>query len=314
MLALVMSGAANFGAMQVGALKALSKRMPWPKIAVGTSAGSLNAVFLASDPSDAGLGKLAEAWREVQKADVGVPNLLKSVRRVLTKQESLISSDPLAVFLRRQLPQEVKTFGELAALHGVHAYAVAVWMETGRLVAFGQQADDTLIDGLMASTAVPPYYPPWEVGGKRYLDGGVISKLPVEVAVELGATQIIALDVCYAMGRLEAASGVLGVGGYSLSLMMEEQASREVERVRNKGVPVERIRLLAPEGISFWDYLHPDFLIDRGEVIANDYLRDHPLKIHTPATLALMRLASRFRVRGSRKMVLAKSGDHSEAT
>lgn len=293
MLALVLSGAANFGAMQVGALKALSGRMPTPEIIVGTSAGSLNAVILAADPTPRGLDQLAEAWREVKSADVGVPNLLTSVRRVLAKQESLISSDPLAAFLKRKLPPGVSTFGELSHLRGIRAYAAAVAVETGRLVAFGVRSDDTLIDGLMASTAVPPYYPPWEVDGKRYLDGGVISKLPVEMAVAMGATQIIALDVCYAMGRLEAARGILGVGGYSLSLMMETQATHEAERIRARGVPVEHIRLLVPEGVSFWDYLHPEALIELGAQIARDRLRESPLQVYSPIQLALRRLRAR---------------------
>ena len=47
----------------------------------------------------------------------------------------------------------------------------------------------------MASTALTPLHPPWEVNGERYVDGGTVTPLPLRVALERGATDIWALHL-----------------------------------------------------------------------------------------------------------------------
>jgi NTE family protein len=280
--------------MQAGALIAIHELLGPPEMVVGTSAGSLNAVFYATEPSAKGLTLLKRAWREVKDSDVGVPSLLTSVRRLLAKQESLVSSKPLAAFLRSQLPPNVETFEQLYALHGIRTYAVAVCMESGKLRIFGQSGDDLVTDGLMSSTAIPPYYPPWNVEGLRYLDGGVYSKLPVEVAVEMGATQILAIDVCNAMGKLEATNNLLGIISYSTTMMIEEATERELRRVQQKGVPIYRIQLYAPEEVEFWDYRQARFLLEEGRKRTEQVFNLQPPRIYTRTGLWFMRVLARL--------------------
>ncbi len=72
-------------------------------------------------------------------------------------------------------------------------YTVAARYDDGALRIFGDDANDRILDGLMTSIAMPPFYPPWEVDGVLYLDGGVTSHLPVQAAVARGADEIFAL-------------------------------------------------------------------------------------------------------------------------
>ncbi len=297
MLALVMSGAGNFGAMQVGALEVLLETGFRPQLVVGTSAGALNAVSFASDPTLEGLHRLSESWREVGEEQVGMPSLFTSIRRLITRQDSLIDSQALAKFMKQRLPQDVDTFGKLAAVHGVRAYVVAVCMETGRLVVFGDREEDGVLDGVMASTAIPPYFPPWEAGGKRYLDGGVLSKLPLRAAIERGATQIVALDISYPFGTLEGAHGMIGISGYALSLMMEYLKETEAEWATTDGCPIYLIDLSVPGEMEFWDYGQPELLHLRGRELARKKLDSEPLIILPEWRLWLERVAGKLRKR-----------------
>jgi NTE family protein len=279
MLAIVLSGAANFGAMQAGALEVLLQNGMQPEMLVGSSAGALNAIYLGTDPSMQGVKNLQDVWRAAGPEQVGVPKPFIILRRMVVRQDGLVDSNPLAMFLEEHLPADLKTFGALREKTGVHAYAVAVNMHSARLHVFGDDLEDQLLDGAMGSSAVPPYFPPWIADGERYLDGGVYTKLPLMAAIARGATRIVALDVTYAMGTRSTAEGTVGVSGYALSLMVEAQTALEIEWARLTGAELHVIQLLAPPEVPFWDYAQADRLIDRGRRLAMQALEDRPLKL-----------------------------------
>ncbi len=291
MIAIVMSGAANFGAVQAGALELLIKAGVKPGLIVGSSAGALNAIYLAADPSLQQVQKLQDMWRAAGPDQVGVPKAFIALRRIVQQKDGLIDSSRLAGFLETNLPAGVKTFGDLKARSGIKAFVAAVEVDSGFLRIFGDDPSDKLLDGAMASSAVPPYFPPWPVGGQRYLDGGVYAKLPLCVAIERGATQIIALDVTYPMGSAANAHGVVGVSGYSLSLMIQAQTAYEVAWAETTGVPIRLIQLEAPSQVPFWDYTQADYLITRGRELAAAELELEPWKPASPLT----RIFNRFK-------------------
>ena len=291
MIAIVMSGAANYGAMQAGALEIVMQSGVKPRMLVGSSAGALNAIFLAADPSAARVRELQDMWRAAGPHEVGVPKPFIALRRMVQKKDGLIDNTRLAQFLDERLPSGIRTFVELEELKGIEAYVTAVDIDRGAMRVFGDDPDDHLLDGAMASSAVPPFFPPWKVGERRYLDGGVYAKLPLCVAIERGATQIIALDVSYSMGSALDAHSVLGVSGYSLSLMIQAQTAYELAWARMTGVPIRMITLQAPSEVPFWDYTKADFLIDRGRALAVADFEEKPLK---PVS-GLSRAINRFR-------------------
>lgn len=279
MIAFVLSGAANFGALQAGALEVLLEHGITPEMVVGSSAGALNAIHLAYEPTPAGVSTIQDLWRQAGPDEVGVPKAFAAIRNLARKRDSLVENSPLVAFLKHVLPQGVDTFGQLSAISGVRAFVVAVEMESGSMRVFGDDDDDQLLDGAMASTAIPPYFPPWEVSGKRYLDGGIYSKLPLNAAIERGATQIIGIDVSYAMGSLNDARGVMGISGYALSLMVERQTASEIAWSRMKGGELHILRLEAPVDIPFWDYSQADRMIEIGREEAGKALEDGPIHV-----------------------------------
>ena len=297
MLAFVFSGAANFGAMQAGAVEPLLARGVRPDVTVGSSAGSLNSIYLAANPTIEGGRMLQELWRKAGPGEVGVPSPLVSLRRLVTGAESLVDNRSLHDFLSHHLSPLANTFGELAEISGTRAYAVAVELESALERVFGDKDEDELIDGAMASCAVPPYYPPWVCDGKRYLDGGLVAKLPVATAIARGATEIIAFDVRYAMGTLQTASNVLGIGGYSISIMVEAQTKAELALASRHGVPIRTFALLAPHDISFWDYTRADDLILAGKEAIMTELEQRPWEQKNPFLIRIRKVLDEVRTR-----------------
>ncbi len=147
-----------FGAWQAGAWSALAPFFQ-PDLVVGASVGSLNGYTIAAGWSPE---ELCEFWRHPNLA-LGFGHLPKTI-------EALIAVRPLqteyAAVLVDPLRMKPRTFSgpEITWRH------------------------------LAASCAVPGMLPPRRIGGRWYLDGGLLNPLPVWAAIELGATRIIALQ------------------------------------------------------------------------------------------------------------------------
>jgi len=307
MLALVMSGAANFGAMQAGALEVLLEQGLMPRMVVGSSAGALNAIYLGARPSLEGVQELQDTWRRAGPDQVGVPKPFVALRRIVSGKDGLLASEALAAFLRENLPRGMDTFGELTAKTGIRAYAVAVGMRSGKMRVFGDDPQDRLLDGAMASTAVPPYFPPWPVGDERYLDGGVFAKLPLTAAIERGATRIVGLNVGFSMGSNATAKGILGISGYALSLMVEAQRAYEECWARRLGAALRVIELPAPIEVSFWDYGQADRLISLGRELARQALAAEPLRLGPGWRARLRRALKRGALHTAHQLTLPES-------
>ena len=84
MIAFVFSVGGSRGAMEAGGVKAFYEAGIRPDIVVGSSAGAMNAAFLATDPSPGGGERLCNIWRNLQNKDVVPGSLLTKAWRVLT--------------------------------------------------------------------------------------------------------------------------------------------------------------------------------------------------------------------------------------
>jgi NTE family protein len=272
MRAFVLSGGANYGAQQVGALEVLLEHGFQPDMVMGVSAGALNAAWLAMHPTLEGVQELARIWREDAATSVPPVAPLAALLRLIGGKDSLLPNDSLLQFLRRW-PFAESTFGEFVQ---PRLYTVAASYDTGALRIFGDDPNDRLLDGLMSSTAMPPFYPPWEVDGVLYLDGGVTSHLPLQAAVDRGADEIYALRNGHGFtpGPLPAQRNVLSVGGQAVSLLVHRQAQLEIEAVqRDRSVRLHLIDIHTQDAPSLWDFTRAAELIAAGRRIAEEYLK-----------------------------------------
>jgi NTE family protein len=242
-LGLVLSGGGARAAYQVGVLRILAREFPEavPDILTGVSAGGINAAFLAARPETypQKIDELAEMWsnlriEEVFRVDVqnlGWRALRWSGRLVsggkspLPPAKSLVDTKPLREVLQREF------HASDGAIEGINDSLRDGWLRafaltassytTGQSITWVQTREDCVmpawerplrkstmcsvrIDHVMASAALPFFFPAIEVDGAWYGDGGIRLTQPLSPAIHLGARKIIAVTTRYAKTREEA--------------------------------------------------------------------------------------------------------------
>lgn len=188
--AFVLGGGGPLGAHEVGMLQALIERDVQPDLVIGTSIGAINGAMLAADPSAATVQRMTEIWTGIQDTDVFGGSFYTKVQTLVRTRTALTSNASLQRLLRQHLP--VTHFEDLQ----VPFQCVAASIEAAQARYFDS---GPLIPAIMASSAVPGLFPPVEIDGEHFFDGGLVDSIPLGRAVELGAREIYVLQV----GRVE---------------------------------------------------------------------------------------------------------------
>jgi NTE family protein len=269
MIAFVLSGGGNLGALQIGALQALMKRGILPEMLVGTSAGAVNAAFLASDPTLEGAKHLAEIWKRIRKDNIYPGSPLSMAVHLATQQDSLCARKNLAAFLQRHTPKGVRTFRDMK----ISLYIVATDLLTGHRYLFGDDPNEHVVDAILASTAIPPVFPPWFYQGRLLVDGGVSDNLPIDVAVEKGATEIYALDILREGPMDDGHWNVMEVATLSIMGLIAQQRNRDLSIYSSiPGLTLHYLPLYASRQMAFDDFDHATELIENGREATQAYL------------------------------------------
>ena len=173
-IALALGGGAAKGFAHVGAIKALEAQGIRPDIVVGTSAGSLVGALYASGLDGFELQRVALDMKESMVSDWSLPD------RGVFKGEALQEFVNKAVQNRtlEQLPRKCAI--------------VATDLQSGQIIVFERGDTGTAV---RASSSVPGVFQPVRISGREYVDGGLVSPVPVKVARRLGADVVIAVDI-----------------------------------------------------------------------------------------------------------------------
>jgi NTE family protein len=209
--AFVLSGGASLSALQVGMLRALYELGIAPDVLVATSAGALNAAFVASRPQTvATTRELARIWQGLQRDDVFPVSPWKLLGGLLGKSDHLVPAEAL-----RKLVGQYLRFDDLAdAPIPLHVLACDVDRGCEALLSEGPA-----LDAIAAAAAIPGVLPPVHFGDRRLIDGGVLNNTPISHAVQLRAERIYVLPTQQpspvpgrtARGALSAAIGGIGL-------------------------------------------------------------------------------------------------------
>jgi NTE family protein len=171
---LALGGGAARGFAHIGVIQVLEEAGVRPDLVVGTSAGSLVAALYAAGRSGAELGQLALTMDEGAITDWSFPG------------RGLIRGDALARFVREHTG--ARTIEQMRLPLGI----VATDLDTGEPILF-QRGDTGL--AVRASSAVPAVFQPVRIGSREYVDGGLVSPVPVRFARQMGAELVIAVDI-----------------------------------------------------------------------------------------------------------------------
>ncbi len=181
----VLSGGGVKTAAQLGALEVLAEHGCVPTRYVGTSMGAVVAAVLAAGLS---LDEAIHRLGSIGKERVAAIDRTAFVKGIFAR--SFLKGEPLRETLGSLLP--VQRFADLVLPLSV----VTADLDSGDLVVFGAGGEDApLADALAASCALPVFYPPVEIGGRRLADGGLRAVLALDVAVGFPADRVVAVDV-----------------------------------------------------------------------------------------------------------------------
>lgn len=175
-LGLALGGGAARGFAHVGVIQILEEAGIRPALVVGTSAGSLVAALYASGKTGAQLQQLAEIMEEASFADWTLPVFSRGMLR----------GEAFARYVSAQVNGRAIETMPLAL--GI----VATDLNTGQGVLF--QRGDTAL-AVRASSAVPALFQPVRISGREYVDGGLVSPIPVRYARQMGAEIVLAVDI-----------------------------------------------------------------------------------------------------------------------
>ena len=173
-IGLALGGGAARGFAHIGVIQVLEESGLRPDLVVGTSAGSLVAALYAAGRSGAELGLLADSMDESAVTDWAFPG------------RGLIRGEALAKYVRDH------TGGRNIEQMRMPLGIVATDLDSGEAILF-QRGDPGV--AVRASSAVPAVFQPVRIGLREYVDGGLVSPVPVRYARQMGAELVIAVDI-----------------------------------------------------------------------------------------------------------------------
>lgn len=191
-IAFVLGGGGRWGAVEVGMVRALDEAGITPDIILGTSIGAFNGAVIADSPGAEGVARLTGLWKEVTGADLFRTSFLDRAMRVATMKPSIHETNDL----RRVVEHAIGPDRSIEDLP-IQFQCVAASIEHSREHWF---ESGPLVDAVLASSAVPALFPPVEIDGEHFYDGGLVDSVPLGRAVALGADVIYVLQV----GRIES--------------------------------------------------------------------------------------------------------------
>ena len=165
----VLSGGGIRGAAHLGVLRAFREAGTVPSAISGTSAGALIGALIA------------DGWTPEEVKGM----FLEELRRPRLMRKPILVSKRIETFLRRALRHTY--FEELS----IPLHVTATDLEKGGQHIF---SSGELIPALMASCAIPMVFPPVQVNGVYYVDGGISNNLPVEPFLAV-KDQVVAVHV-----------------------------------------------------------------------------------------------------------------------
>jgi NTE family protein len=178
-IAFVLAGGGSLAASQVGTLRALREEGIVPDLVVGTSAGAINAFCFGQHPSTCGLERLQRLWCGLRRKDIFPLNARQIIAGLTGHGDGLVPPGRLRAYLRRH------TGDTDLADTTIPVHIVATDLASGQPVVL---SSGSVVEALMASTALPGIFPPVPIGHRQLVDGGVAADMPIRQAEDLGAT------------------------------------------------------------------------------------------------------------------------------
>ncbi len=211
-IALILQGGGALGAYQAGVYQALAEADLHPDWVAGISIGAVNAAIIAGNPPERRVQQLRAFWETVTQPNFGVPNVfagldihgehmhaavnqLRSLGILLGGAPGFFTPRMAPPFLHPPGSSEAVSFYDVSPLKatlerlvdfdrinagGMRFSVGAVNVRSGNFVYFDSATHQIRPEHVIASCSLPPGFPPTEIEGEHYWDGGLVSNTPLE--------------------------------------------------------------------------------------------------------------------------------------
>lgn len=207
---LVLQGGGALGAYQAGVYQALADNGHAPDWISGMSIGAINAALIAGNPPERRIERLREFWEMVSSRLLAEPVMSGEQARSLFNEASASfaalfglpgffeprvppaiafppgASEALSVYQTRPLRRTIERLVDFDLINAgdIRLSVGAVNVRTGNFVYFDSRHNPITPDHIMASGALPPGFPPIEIDGEHYWDGGLVSNTPLQYVLD----------------------------------------------------------------------------------------------------------------------------------
>ncbi len=230
--ALVLQGGGALGAYQAGVYEALAKAGYEPHWLAGISIGGINAAIIAGNRPEDRLPRLKDFWQQITPlVSPALPELGEAGHQLFNRVSAAVTAlfglpgffrprfppawlrqrgapgalsfydtSPLRVTLERLVDFDFINSGNAPRLS-----LGAVNVRSGNFVYFDNSDREITVDHVMASAALPPGFPPVEIEGEHFWDGGLVSNTPLSYVLQGGLeedTLIFQVDLFGAIGEM----------------------------------------------------------------------------------------------------------------
>ena len=182
--ALVLAGGGVRGAVQIGMLQVLAEEGFVPDRIYGSSVGAVNGVAFAGDPTRSGVERMTRIWKGLTRESVYPQGRLHGPWLYLQHRDSVYPNSGLRTIIEKGIDFERLEDAVIPV------EVVATSLTDGQERWF---TDGRAVDAVLASAAIPAIFPPVEIDGDRFIDGGVVNNVPLNRAIDAGATRIVVL-------------------------------------------------------------------------------------------------------------------------
>lgn len=220
-VALVLQGGGALGSYQAGAYEAIAGSDYAPDWVAGISIGAINAALIAGNPPARRVERLRAFWEGITTPSIPVPAAFDPGRRQAASLQALLFGQPGFFAPRpqfgqttsfydtaplRQTLERLVDFDRINAREMIFSVA-AVNVRTGNFAWFDNRYMPIRPEHVMASGALPPGFPPVEIDGEAYWDGGLVSNTPLQYVIDHSprvSRLVFQVDLFAARGALPA--------------------------------------------------------------------------------------------------------------
>ena len=207
-IGIALGGGAAKGFAHIGVIKMLEANGFKPEVVSGTSAGSVVGAFYASGMDAFQMQQHAVALDEA------------SIRDVTLFNGGMVRGQKLQDYVNRMVGN--RAFDKMKKPFA----AVSTQLETGQRTVF---VNGNIGQAVRASCSIPGVFEPVKIGKFYYVDGGVVSPVPVDAARQLGADFVIAVDISTRITG-KTPENLLGVVNQSITIMGQKLGEQEIAR------------------------------------------------------------------------------------